>query len=364
MKRFFSKASLLGLFAFIVTSITYPSSVNADPVTFLDSSNASVTPSGDDVAYKLSGISLNFDGTTYTDVYVSLNNVLSFGVGTTVYADFPASDIPSVSMNADDWTVDFYGGAQADEYLTADLTGNVLTITNAAIPYGSGAGNTVTPTVSVLTVTGVGGAATFSYTVNGSAGTDYSLSAPRTAVRTANGSLIPLSQYNGRWTPGSVLTATSQPKLSQKLDEISCTSGSYSYMNAGVTSQNSSVQAAVYELVIDGNVVSRLIGGNSALIPLGTLSTLTNQLSGTASLASATWALAGKKDFSAYCQVKVWQGSVSGTAVSSQIDDSAKLAAIAAKAQAWEDQRAAATAANFTKEAREARKRAAARGGN
>jgi hypothetical protein len=41
-----------------------------------------------------------------------------------------------------------------------------------------------------------------------------------------------------------------------------------------------------------------------------------------------------------------------------------KTAEIAAKAQAWEDQRAAANAANFTKEAREMRKRIAARSGN
>jgi hypothetical protein len=50
--------------------------------------------------------------------------------------------------------------------------------------------------------------------------------------------------------------------------------------------------------------------------------------------------------------------------MSDTYQDAAFIAAAAAKDLAWEAQRSAATAANFTKEAREMRKRIAARSGN
>jgi hypothetical protein len=69
-------------------------------------------------------------------------------------------------------------------------------------------------------------------------------------------------------------------------------------------------------------------------------------------------------NYSAYCVVEVFGHSASLSTQTNSVQDAAFIAAANAKAEAWEDQRASATAANFTQQAREMRKRIAARSGN
>lgn len=338
---------------------------SADPVAFLDGGNNAVTPAGDDISYKLSGISVNFDGTMYTDVYFSTNNVLSFGVGAADFADFPASNIPSVSFNARDWTVDWAGngGEQADEYMTAELSGNILTLTTAATPFASGNPNSVTPTTTVITVSGVGGQATFSYTVNGAAGSDYSLTAPRTAVRLLNGNLVALSAYNASKVRANSLKMVTTPTLSQSGNTMSCSPGTYKFLNGGSTEEAQNLGALVYTLVVDGKAVSRLGAGSYTSLPAHFFPAITQSVSGSADMKGASWDVSALKNFDARCEVYGWQSGGNIQSSSAQISDAVKTAEIAAMAKAREEERAAANAANFTKEAREMRKRIAARSG-
>ena len=78
----------------------------------------------------------------------------------------------------------------------------------------------------------------------------------------------------------------------------------------------------------------------------------------------ASWDVSALKNFDARCEVYAWQSGGNIQSSSAQISDAVKTAEIAAMAKAREEERAAANAANFTKEAREMRKRIAARSGN
>jgi hypothetical protein len=78
----------------------------------------------------------------------------------------------------------------------------------------------------------------------------------------------------------------------------------------------------------------------------------------------AMWDVSKLSNFEAHCEVTVAKGGSMFNSSSNKFEDAVKNAEKNAAAQAWEDQRAAANAANFTKEAREMRKRIAARSGN
>lgn len=85
------------------------------------------------------------------------------------------------------------------------------------------------------------------------------------------------------------------------------------------------------------------------------------KLPGTLTGSSMTWDTSAYKDYTAHCEITAFASSASSNSSSETLADSAFKARIAAAAQAWEDQRSTATAANFTKEMREMRKRLAAR---
>ncbi len=321
------------------------------------------TENGDDDAYQLQGVTLNFDGTTYNEVFISVNSVLSFGNGDITYNEIPLT--PSISFGSQDYTVD-YQGASADEVLTAERIGNIITITIAGRLYpDDGAGITASLNTVVITIDTSSGSS-YSYTLNGAAGSDYSLTEPRTGARLTNGEIISLSALNARSfvNHSNMLKVLSRPVLTQTDDTMSCSPGSYVFLNGGSTEEAQNLGALVYTLVIDGKPVSRLGAGSYASLPSHFFPAFTQTVQGSADMKGATWDVSALKNFDARCEVYAWQSGGNIQSTSEQISDAVKAAEIAAKAQAWEDQRASATAANFTKEAREMRKRLAARSGN
>jgi len=161
---------------------------------------------------------------------------------------------------------------------------------------------------------------------------------------------------------GNLLSVQSAPVLTQSGNTLTCKSSDFGMLNGGVTSQASAVQAVAYNLLIDGVLVSRVVGGSAASLP-ATLQPIAGAgYTGTATTSSATWDIGSKSNFTAQCQVVGWQSGANGTAASNVIDDSGKIAAAKAKADAEETARQAALVEFNSKENRELRKRLAARG--
>lgn len=370
MKKKFSKVLGLATAIFLFSQST----AFAEPITLVFDSTPTYTSfgesvempdseNGDDDSYQLQGVSLNFDGTTYNDVYISVNSVLSFGNGDITFSEIPLT--PSISFGSQDYTVD-YNGASADEVLTAERNGNIITITIAGRLYpDNGVGDTAALNTVIITIDTSSGSS-YSYTLNGVAGSDYSLNEPRTGARLANGEIISLSAINTRSyvNRSNALRVTTRPVLGQSGNTLSCSPGSYVFLNGGSTEEAQNLGALVYTLVIDGKPVSRLGAGSYASLPSHFFPAFAQTVQGTADMKGATWDVSALKNFDARCEVYAWQSGGNIQSTSEQISDLVKAAEIAAKAKAWEDQRASATAANFTKEAREMRKRIAARSGN
>ena len=346
------------------------SGASAEPITLVFDSTPSYTvagesinfddnQNGDDDSFQLQGVSLNFAGTQYNEVFISLNSVLSFGNGDITFNQIPL--IPSISFGSQDYTVD-YQGASADEVLTAERNGNIITITISGRLYpDNGAGVTAALNTVVITIDTSSGSS-YSYTLNGTAGSDYSLTEPRTGARLANGEIISISALNARSfvNRSNMLKVLSRPVLTQTGNIMSCSPGSYSFLNAGATEQASKVDAYVYTLVVEGKPVSRLGAGAYTSIPSHFFPAFAQTVKGAADLKGASWDVSSLKDFTARCEVYAWQNGANMQSASDDIQDAAKLAAIAAKEKAWDLERAAAVTANFSKEAREKRKRLAA----
>jgi len=144
---------------------------------------------------------------------------------------------------------------------------------------------------------------------------------------------------------------------------ISCSPGTYTFLNGGSTEEAQNLEALIYTLVVDGKAVSRLGAGSYTGLPSHLFPAITQSVSGTADMKGATWDVSALTNFDARCEIHAWQSGGNVQSTTAQFSDYVKTAEIAAKAQAWEKQRAAANAANFTKEAREMRKRIAARSG-
>jgi hypothetical protein len=174
---------------------------------------------------------------------------------------------------------------------------------------------------------------------------------------------VTITNFTTRYRNMSSLRLIATPQVSEKDGLVTCTPGAYSLLNGGASSENVTLSSVTYTLVIDGIDVGRLSAGSSSL-PAHMFSPLTSMYAGSASLSSAVFELKGKQNLTASCKVSVTQGPLIFSASSATIKDSAKLAAEAKIASDYELARMTATAANFTKDAREARKRAAARSGN
>jgi hypothetical protein len=224
---------------------------------------------------------------------------------------------------------------------------------------------------------GVGGAATNLVQVNPNQGYTESgtvslagiggqtFSIIQNALDTKLGSAtITITNFSARNRNMNELRLDSAPVATEKAGVISCSPGTYTFLNGGSTEQAANLGALVYTLVIDGKPVSRLGAGSSSSLPAHLFPAFAQTVQGTADMKGATWDVSAMKNFDARCEVYAWQSGVNVQSTSEQISDAVKAAEIAAKSKAWEDQRASATAANFTQQAREMRKRIAARSGN
>jgi hypothetical protein len=351
--------------AFLIASlflITSVSTSHADQITLIDPSNTSYTTGawGDDVSYRLSGIGFTFNGTYYSNVYFSTNNILSFGSADSAYEQGQITT-PSISFAAGDWTVDWNGttGSQddsADEQLTATQNGSVITIISNGRLYPDGAGalyNAVTVTINL----NGSGAATYSYTVNGAAGTDYSTATPGwTYARLQDGTLVSISQINRQAVIANPLMVATPLSMTMKDNSISCTPGTYKMSASEVK-----VSSFIYKLYINNQLVSTVANDPGRNIPSVMLDGAFTKLPGVISSSGITWDASAYKDFTAYCEITAFASSASSNSSSETMTDAAYKARIAAKAQAWEVERAAAVVANNTQAARDLRKRVAAR---
>lgn len=160
---------------------------------------------------------------------------------------------------------------------------------------------------------------------------------------------------------GNMLVQETAPVLSQSGKTLICSTGKYTYLNGGSTSQLANLEAVQYVLYVNGSAVSNVTAGSIYSVPSVMLTNTSNSLKGTGDLSSVSWDISALSDFNAYCEVSVWQGNANIKTRSSEFLDNVKSAKLVAETQAWEDQRSTATTANFTKDMREMRKRIAAR---
>ena len=131
---------------------------------------------------------------------------------------------------------------------------------------------------------------------------------------------------------------------------LTCTPGAYTLGESLVD-----VSSVIYSLYINETLVSSVSRVNSVDQILGTV--LPSSLTST----GVSWNLKSLSNYQARCGITALAYNSIANSTTKTVADAAFVAAANAKAQAWEDQRASATAANFTKEARERRKRAANR---
>jgi hypothetical protein len=105
---------------------------HADNATYV--CNTTTFPAGDDSSFQMHlPFSLNLGTTNYTNVYASINGLLSFGVSDGTYWDYPQT--PSISVAGNDW-VTWGDGA----YLRYGTTANTLCIQWAVRPYPNSTG--------------------------------------------------------------------------------------------------------------------------------------------------------------------------------------------------------------------------------
>ena len=171
---------------------------------------------------------------------------------------------------------------------------------------------------------------------------------------------ITITNFSARYRNMNALRLDSAPIATENANVVSCSPGTYTFLNGGTTPEKSQITTAIYTLIVDGKAVSRLSAGNTAMISTQSYPAIASSITGSATLTGASWKLDSYKDYNVRCDVAVWQGPVTLQSSSAEVADSVKLAAIAAKEKAWDLELAAAVAANFSKEAREKRKRLAA----
>jgi hypothetical protein len=142
-------------------------------------------------------------------------------------------------------------------------------------------------------------------------------------------------------------------------DVMTCSAGTYKVGMSEVA-----ISSLQYHLYVNDELMSSVVYDKEGVIPDVMKRGLINQVSALVSAKDALFNLSGMSSYSAHCVVEVYGYGSSASSFSNSYQDASYIKAANAKAQAWEDQRAAANAANFTKEARELRKRIAARSGN
>lgn len=155
------------------------------------------------------------------------------------------------------------------------------------------------------------------------------------------------------------LVQTSPVTATIDKDVMTCSAETYKVGMSEVA-----ISSLRYHLYINNELISTVVYDKGSNIPDAMKKALPNQVSALVSAKDALFNLSAMSSYSAHCVVEAYGYGSSASSFSNSYQDAAYIKAANAKAQAWEDQRAAANAANFTKEAREMRKRIAARSGN
>ena len=155
------------------------------------------------------------------------------------------------------------------------------------------------------------------------------------------------------------LVQTSPVTATIDKDVMTCSAGTYKVGMSEVA-----VSSLRYHLYVNNELMSIVVYDKGSNIPDAMKIALPNKVFALVSAKDALFNLSGMSSYSAHCVVEAYGYASSTSSFSNSYQDAAFIKAANATAQAWEDQRAAANAANFTKEAREMRKRIAVRSGN
>jgi len=126
--KIFASLSVFALIGF--APLVTPAQANTS--TFV--CDSTTFPAGDDSSFQMHlPFNLNLGNTSYTNVYASINGLLSFGISDGTYWDYPQT--PSISVAGNDW-VTWGTGA----YLRYGTTANTLCVQWAVRPYPSDSG--------------------------------------------------------------------------------------------------------------------------------------------------------------------------------------------------------------------------------
>ena len=110
----------------LLSVFTGPASAEPNEPVFV--CNTTTLPAADDSSFKLNlPFTLKLGSTEYSDVFVSTNGLISFGVADTTYWDYPNST--SISLAGYDWVT------WGDAYMRYGTTSNTLCIEWAVRPY-------------------------------------------------------------------------------------------------------------------------------------------------------------------------------------------------------------------------------------
>lgn len=136
------KTLVLCLIASLVSFIPLVTPTSAYAVDY--NCNATTFPAGDDSSFQMNlPFSLNLGTTNYSNVYASINGVLSFGVSDGTFATYP--NTPSISVAGNDWVT--WG---AGTYLRYGTTVNTLCVEWAVRPYPVSTGDITYITLKVI----------------------------------------------------------------------------------------------------------------------------------------------------------------------------------------------------------------------
>jgi hypothetical protein len=164
---------------------------------------------------------------------------------------------------------------------------------------------------------------------------------------------------NGAAPVSMPLTQVAPITASVDKNIMTCSAGTYKVGMSEVA-----VSSVRYHLYVNNELMSTVVYDKGSNIPDAMKTALPNKVSALVSAKDALFDLSGMSSYSAHCVVEAYGYGSATSSFSNSYQDAAFIAAANAKAKAWEDQRASATAANFTQQAREMRKRIAARSGN
>jgi hypothetical protein len=323
----------------------------------------SPNPGLDDESYKLDGVTIVFDGVTYTDVYISENSVLSFGDAYSSYDDWPDDSTPMIALYHDD----YYINGTADSKVVAELDGSTLTITLIVVPCCTDQSTEYIENRITITGVNTGSSDNFSinYTVNGLPGPDLLVDNDTelwSAIQRSSGEIVGVYTFNPvsirrGIAPSSIIRSSKAPLASIEGSKVSCAPGEFTSGSGAV-----SPSTVAYTLVVNGAPYARAVSDAYASIPASFYDSFAAKGTGSATLSGATFDIAGLSDYSVSCTVEAFAGATRVLTQSKEVMDSVMTAKLAKAEAEAEAARRAALAEFNSKANRDLRKRLAARG--